>query len=83
MTPFWVQVTLLLLGTAFHVVGRVYEVKWRQHMHYLGQWEVEVLQALEEAWAWYDAGEHDKAHEALDKARHINRKYTMFFDSIN
>lgn len=83
MTLFWAQVTLILLAIFFHVVGRIYEMKWRQHMHYLDQWEMEVLQAREEAWAWYDAGEYAKAHEALDKARHINRKYTMFFDSIN
>ena len=46
MTLFWAQVALLLIGTALHVVGRIYEVKWQQHAHYLDRWSRE----FDEAW---------------------------------
>ena len=42
MTLFWLQVVMFLLGTALHVLGRVYEVKWQQHAHYLDKWSREL-----------------------------------------
>ena len=49
MTLFWAQVALFLIGTALHVVGRIYEVRWQQHAHYLDRWSREFDEALEEA----------------------------------
>jgi hypothetical protein len=75
-------VALFLIGTALHVAGKVYEVKWRQHRHYLDLWDMEAAQAMEEAVSWIFAGEHEKAEEAAAKLRLVNRKYVLFFDSI-
>lgn len=83
MTLFWLQVALLLIGTSLHVVGRIYEVRWQQHAHYLDRWSREFDEALEEAVTLSLAGEHEKADEAAARLRLITNKYTMFFDSIN
>ena len=83
MTLFWLQVALLLIGTALHVVGRIYEVKWQQHAHYLDRWSREFDEALEEAVTLSLAGEHEKADEAAARMRLITNKYVMLFDSIN
>ena len=83
MTLFWLQVALLLIGTALHVVGRVYEVKWQQRAHYLDKWSREFDEALEEAVTLSINGEHEKADEAAARLRLITNKYVMFLDSIN
>lgn len=83
MTLFWAQVALFLIGTTLHVVGKVYEVKWHQHRHYLDRWDMEAAQASEEAAAWSLVGEHERAEEAFAKLRLVNCKYVLFFDSIN
>lgn len=83
MTLFWLQVVLLLLGTALHVLGRIYEVKWQQHAHYLDRWSREFDEALEEAVTLSINGEHEKADEVAARLRLITNKYVMFFDSIN
>lgn len=83
MTLFWAQVALLLIGTALHVLGRIYEVKWQQHAHYFDRWSREFDEALEEAVTLSLAGEHEKADEAAARLRRITNKYVMFFDSIN
>ena len=83
MTLFWLQVALLLIGTALHVIGRVYEVRWQQHAYYLDRWSGEFDEALEEAVTLSLAGEHEKADEAAARMRLITNKYVMFFDSIN
>ena len=83
MTLFWLQVALFLIGTALHVMGRIYEVKWQQYAHYLDRWSRELDKALEEAVALSLVGEHEKADEAFAKLRLITNKYVMFFDSIN
>lgn len=83
MTLFWLQVALLLIGTALHVIGRVYEVKWQQYAHYLLEWSREFDATLEEAVILSINGEHEKADEAAARLRLITNKYVMFFDSIN
>ena len=83
MTLFWLQVALLLIGTALHVLGRIYEVRWQQYAHYLDRWSKEFDEALEEAVTLSINGEHDKADEAAARLRSITNKYVMFFDSIN
>jgi hypothetical protein len=83
MMPFWVQVAMFLVVTALHVVGRIYEVKWQQHAHYLDRWSREFDEALEEAVTLSINGEHEKADEAAARLRLITNKYVMFFDSIN
>ena len=83
MTLFWLQVALFLIGTALHVMGRIYEVKWQQYAHYLDRWSREFDEALEEAVTLSIKGEHEKADEAFAKLRLITNKYVMFFDSIN
>lgn len=83
MTLFWLQVVLILICTALHVIGRVYEVRWQQYAHYLDRWSREFDEALEEAVTLSLAGEHEKADEAAARLRLITNKYTMFFDSIN
>ena len=83
MTLFWLQVALLLIGTALHVLGRIYEVRWQQYAHYLDRWSKEFDEALEEAVILSINGEHDKADEAAARLRSITNKYVMFFDSIN
>ena len=83
MTLFWLQVALFLIGTALHVMGRIYEVKWQQHAHYLDRWSREFDEALEEAVTLSIKGEHEKADEAAARMRLITNKYVMFFDSIN
>ena len=83
MTLFWLHVTLLLVGTALHVVGRIYEVGWQQSAHYLDRWSREFDEALEEAVTLSINGEHEKADEAAARMRLITNKYVMFFDSIN
>lgn len=83
MTLFWLQVVMLLLGTALYVVGRIYEVKWQQHAHYLDRWSREFDEALEEAVTLSINGEHEKADEAAARLRLITNKYVMFLDSIN
>ena len=83
MTLFWLQVVLFLLGTALHVVGRIYEVKWQQHGHYFAKWGEEFGQALEEAAALSILGRHEEANAALARASLITHKYVMFFDSIS
>ena len=83
MTLFWLQVTMFLAGTALHVMGRIYEVKWQQHVYYLDQWSREFDEVLEEAVTLSINGEHEKADEAAARLRSITNKYVMFFDSIN
>jgi hypothetical protein len=83
MTLFWLQVVLLLIGTALHVVGRIYEVKAQQHAYYLDKWRGEFKEALEEAVTLSINGEHEKADEAAARLRLITNKYVMFFNSIN
>lgn len=83
MTLFWLQVVLLLIGTALHVVGMAYEVRWQQYAHYLDKWSREFDEALEEAVTLSINGEHEKADEAAARMRLITNKYVMFFDSIN
>ena len=83
MTLFWVQVALILLITALHVVNRIYDVKCQQHMHYLAKWSEEFDRALEEAVALSLLGKHQEANVALARANLITHKYVMFFDSIN
>lgn len=83
MTLFWLQVVMFLLGTALHVVGRIYEVKAQQHAHYLDKWRGEFKEALEKTVAWNLAGEYEKAGEAAARMRLITNKYVMFFNSIN
>ena len=83
MTLFWLQVALLLIGTALHVIGRVYEVRWQQHAYYLDRWSREFDEALEEAVTLSINGEHEKADEAAARMRLITNKYVMLFDSIN
>ena len=83
MMLFWLQVALFLIGTALHVVGRIYEVKWQQHAYYLDLWSREFDEALEEAVTLSINGEHEKADEAAARLRLITNKYVMFFDSIN
>ena len=83
MTLFWLQVVMFPLGTALHVVGRIYEVEWQQHAHYLDRWSREFDEALEEAVTLSINGEHEKADEAAARLRLITNKYVMFFDSIN
>lgn len=83
MTLFWLQVVMFRLGTALHVVGRIYEVKWQQYAHYLDRWSREFDEALEEAVTLSINGEHEKADEAAARLRLITNKYVMFFDSIN
>ena len=83
MTLFWLQVVMFLLGTALHVIGRVYEVRWQQSAHYLDRWSREFDEALEEAVTLSLAGEHEKADEAAARMRLITNKYVMLFDSIN
>lgn len=83
MTLFWLQVALLLIGTALHVIGRVYEVRWQQSAHYLDRWSREFDEALEEAVTLSLTGEHEKADEAAARMRLITNKYVMLFDSIN
>ena len=83
MTLFWLQVVLFLVGTALHAVGRIYEVKWQQHAHYLDRWSREFDEALEEAVTLSINGEHEKADEAAARLRLITNKYVMLFDSIN
>ena len=83
MTLFWLQVALLLVGTALHVLGRFYEVRWQQYDHYLDRWSREFDEALEEAVTLSINGEHEKADEAAARLRLITNKYVMFFDSIN
>lgn len=83
MTLFWLQVVMFLVGTALHVVGRVYEVKWQQSAHYLDRWSREFDEALEEAVILSINGEHEKADEVAARLRLITNKYVMFFDSIN
>lgn len=83
MTLFWLQVALLLIATALHVMGRIYEVRWQQYAHYLDRWSREFDEALEEAVTLSINGEHEKADEAAARLRIITNKYVMFFDSIN
>lgn len=83
MTLFWAQVALFLIGTALHVVGRIYEVRWQQSAYYLDRWSREFDEALEEAVTLSINGEHERADEAFAKMRLITNKYVMFFDSIN
>ena len=83
MTLFWVHVALLLIGTALHVLGRIYEVRWQQYAHYLDRWSKEFDEALEEAVTLSINGEHEKADEAAARLRLITNKYVMFFCSIN
>lgn len=83
MSLFWMQVAMFLLGTALHVIGRVYEVKLHQHLYYMDKWELEHTQAMQEATAWSLVGEHAKADEAFAKMRLVTKKYALFFDSIN
>ena len=83
MTLFWLQVALLLIATALHVMGRIYEVRWQQSAHYLDQWSREFDEVLEEAVTLSISGEHEKADEAAARLRSITNKYVMFFDSIN
>ena len=83
MTLFWLQVVMFLLGTALHVVGTAYEVRWQQYAHYLDRWSREFDEALEEAVTLSINGEHEKADEAAARLRLITNKYVMFFDSIN
>lgn len=83
MTLFWLHVVLILVGTALHVMGRFYEVKWQQHAHYFDRWSREFDEALEEAVTLSINGEHEKADEAAARLRLITNKYVMFFDSIN
>jgi len=83
MSLFWIQVVAFLLGTALHVIGRVYEVKLHQHLYYMDKWELEHTQAMQEAAAWSLVGEHAKADEAFAKMRLVTEKYALFFDSIN
>ena len=59
MTLFWLQVTMLLIGTALHVLGRIYEVRWQQYAHYLDRWSKEFDEALEEAVTLSINGEHE------------------------
>ena len=82
MTLFWAQVALMLLGTFFHCLGRMYELRHHQRRHYLDRWDKESEQALCKAIAWSLLGEHIKADEAFARLRLINRKYMLFFDSI-
>ena len=83
MTLFWVHVALLLIGTALHVLGRIYEVRWQQYAHYLDRWSKEFDEAPEEAVTLSINGEHEKADEAAARLRSTTNKYVMFFDSIN
>ena len=83
MTLFWLHVALLLIGTALHVLCRVYEVKGQQHRHYLAKWGEEFDRALEEAAAFSLLGKHREANVALARANLVTRKYAMFFRSIN
>ena len=83
MTLFWLQVVMFLLGTALHVIGRVYEVRWQQYAHYFDRWSREFDEAMEEAVTLSINGEHEKADEAAARLRLITNKYVMFFDSIN
>lgn len=83
MTLFWLQVALLLIATALHVMGRAYEVGWQQSAHYLDKWSREFDEALEEAVTLSINGEHERADEAAARLRVITNKYVMFFDSIN
>jgi len=83
MTLFWLQVAMLLVGTALHVMCRAYAVEWQQQKHYLDKWGKEFDRALEEAAAFSILGRHEEANAALARAKLITHKYVMFFDSIN
>ena len=83
MTLFWAQVALILLVTFFHCLSKIYELRHHQRRHYLDRWDMEAAQARDTAVAWSLVGEPEKADEAFAKLRLINRKYVMFFDSIN
>ena len=83
MTLFWAQVALILLGTFFHCLGRVYELRYRQRRHYLAKWGEEFDRALEEAAALSLLGKHQEANVALARASLVTHKYTLFFRSIN
>ena len=83
MTLFWLHVAVFLIGTAFHVVCRAYDVKRQQHRHYLAKWGEEFDRALEEAVALSLLGKHREANAAFVRAKLITHKYVMFFDSIN
>lgn len=83
MTLFWAQVTLMLLATFFHCLGRVYELRYHQHMHYLAKWDKEFTERLYAAYRCALAGDLAKANEHYSHLRYITNKYVMFFDSIN
>lgn len=83
MMPFWLHVAMFLVGTALHVVSRVYETKARQHAHYLAKWGEEFDRTLEEAAALSLLGKREEANAALARVKLITHKYSMFFDAIS